>query len=100
MLVIWNERARPLRVRCGAVRAQLARDLLDEGGLAGAVGPDYRVRFALAHVEIHAVRGNQRAEGLPQLAGFKEAIHFFRASGPPVRAWRRSRPARGTGPGR
>ena len=63
MLVIWNERARPLRARArrgergdvlageadaARVRAQVAGELADERRLAGAVRADDRVRLALA----------------------------------------------------
>src|SRR5436853_412098 len=46
------------------VGAQGSRELVDEGGLAGAVGPDDRVRLALGDMEIDAVARAQRAEAL------------------------------------
>src|SRR6267143_1831259 len=53
------------------VGAQVSRELADEGGLAGAVGSDERVRLALGDMEIDAVARAQRAEALAKALYFK-----------------------------
>src|SRR6267378_2307037 len=53
------------------VGAQVSRELADEGGLAGAVGSDDRVRLALGDMEIDSVARAQRAEALAKTFYFK-----------------------------
>jgi hypothetical protein len=53
-----------IETHAARVRPQVAGELADEGGLAGAVRPDHRVRLAFAHVEIDAVAGPQGAKAL------------------------------------
>src|SRR6266850_4255262 len=53
------------------VGAQVSSELADEGGLAGAVGSDERVRLALGNMEIDAVARAQRAEALEEAFYFK-----------------------------
>ena len=57
-----------------AVGAQVACELADEGGLAGAVRTDDGVRLAVAHVEVNAVGRAQRAEALGELADLKHRV--------------------------
>src|SRR5437667_18685 len=49
---------------------------VDEGGLAGAVGPDERVAVSGPQPEIDALRDCQRAEALAEAAGFENGIHL------------------------
>src|SRR5437773_2128475 len=49
---------------------------VDEGGLAGAVGPDERVALSGPQPEIDVLRDRQRAEALAEAAGFENGIHL------------------------
>ena len=80
--VIWNERASPRCARAGigqmrdvaaveddaaGVGGERAGDLVDEGGLAGAVGADDGVGLAGEDVEVDAVGDLERAERLAEV---------------------------------
>ena len=56
------------------VGPQVARELADERGLAGAVGSDDRVRLPLAQVQGDVVGGRERAEGLAQRARLEDRL--------------------------
>src|SRR5437773_6893237 len=57
---------------------------VDEGGLAGAVGPDERVALPGPQPEIDVLRDRQRAEAFAEAAGFENGIHLsIRPSIPP-----------------
>ena len=50
-------------------RRQLARQLRDQGRLAGAVGPDDGVRLAMPHREVEVIGGDHAAERLRETFG-------------------------------
>ena len=54
---------RTVQMNAAGIRADLARDLGDQGGLAGPIRADQSVDFTGAYIEIDAVRRLQRAEG-------------------------------------
>src|SRR5262249_21441438 len=58
-------------------RAQVTRDHVDEGGLAGAVRPDDSYRLLGRHIERDVPRGNHRAKGLLQVAHGEDWRRWF-----------------------
>ena len=79
--MIWNERARPscaaaigrqrgdvaaVETDAAGVGRDLAGELADQRGLAGAVRPDDGVQLARRHVERDVVGGDDAAEALAQ----------------------------------
>ena len=80
------------------VGAQVAGELADEGGLAGAVRADDGVRLAFAHVEVDAVGRAQRAEGLAQVRGPRAGYSWLVRRCRRGRAGRRSPTSTSSGP--
>jgi hypothetical protein len=93
MLVIWNERARPSRLISCGVRPpiagrrnricrrsalEVARDQVEQRGLARAVRADQRVALGAAQVEVHAADDLGRAEGLAQALRAEECGSLMR----------------------
>ena len=87
--VIWNERASPSRLRsctgsavmslavemdAAGVRRDLAGELADQRGLAGAVRPDDGVQLAARDVEPHVVGGDHAAEALGQAVDLEQRV--------------------------
>ena len=56
------------------VRGEIAGELADQGGLAGAVGPDQRVDLARPHVDGDVVGREQTAETLDQAVGGQQRL--------------------------
>ncbi len=71
-----------------AVRLQHAGELVDDGGLAGAVRPDQRVAGALLHLQREIAGDAQAAEGLFEIAGFERDRHGASLSGTATTALR------------
>ena len=55
-------------------RREVAREHVDQRGLARAVGPDHRVHRAAAALERHARHGRQAAEGAAQALGAQRRL--------------------------
>ncbi len=87
--MIWNERASPSRLRryigsvgdvvaveadAAGIRCQLAAELGDQRGLAGAVRPDDRVQLAGVDVERDVVGGDDAAEALGQILDLQQRL--------------------------
>ena len=70
-----------LEPNAAAVGLQLSRELVDQGGLAGAVGADDGVQFALADVQRHRVGDEQCAIALGECLGAKYAGHHGSRAG-------------------
>src|SRR5215469_17198512 len=54
-----------------AIERKMPRHHVDEGRLAGTVGPDETEDFALPHVERHAFQRLHAAESLPHVAALQ-----------------------------
>src|SRR5215469_10818091 len=63
------------------IRLELAGQLSDQRGLAGAVWTDERMGFALADTERHVVGGDERAERLAQVIDLKQEFAHSAAPG-------------------
>ncbi len=64
------------------VGQDLAAQLVDQRGLAGAVGADHRMQLAAGQVQVHMVGGQQAAESLDEAADFEMVHGFFTTSQP------------------
>ena len=56
------------------VRTQRAGELVDERGLAGAVGTDQRVDLSAPHAKIDVIGGDQPTEMLVQLPDLQKLV--------------------------
>jgi hypothetical protein len=65
------------------IRADLAGKLIDQRGLAGAIGTDDGVQFAFTHVELNIVRGDDATKPFRQPFDLKQRLHHDVSS--PVR---------------
>src|SRR5262249_23685436 len=81
------------------IRLELAGQLSDQRGLAGALWTDERMGFALADGERHVVGGDERAERLAQMLDLEqEFAHFSLTWRLPAWNRRRARAPRGNRP--
>src|SRR6185369_2788097 len=64
------------------VGGQVARDQVEQRGLAGAVGADQQVPLALLDPQVDRARDLQPAEGLAQIGDFDDGAHVVFSSGP------------------
>jgi hypothetical protein len=71
------------------VRQQQAAELVNQGGLTGAVGADEGVDLALGHVERKVVGGQQRTVGLVQMPHLQDRFRHPRAPDRPTDRRRR-----------
>src|SRR5262249_56783675 len=64
-----------------SIRLELAGQLSDQRGLAGAVGTDERMGLALADAERHVVGGEERTERLAQMLDLEQEFAHLAAPG-------------------